>query len=281
MPQRFRPATLILVLLTMGAFFASSVHAAKKPSRKDRKAAIVLYQQGNTALTEKRFDEAAKHFEEAYRLDPNTTLLWNVARAYEKGQQWNKAAAKFRAFLATPKLSTRDKFDGQKHLALVESAIAKEKAALDKAAAVQAAADQAKAAEARRLAALNLKQSKSDDSDDTLAIVGWVNVGVGIVALGAGAGLLFAADAARSDVLEPNGMTAAGIITSVTQAEAKQIEEDANALSTGAVAALVVGGLAVSAGLALLLNDMLGGDDNEGTVTPMVGVSHLGLRGTF
>ena len=47
------------------------------------------------------FDEAAEHYEEAYRLVPDPILLFNIAQSYRLGGKPDKALNAYRSFLRT------------------------------------------------------------------------------------------------------------------------------------------------------------------------------------
>jgi tetratricopeptide (TPR) repeat protein len=73
--------------------------AAAKPSRVEKTQAKTWYSQGVAHMKAKRHREAAQSFEQAYQLDPNPNLLWNIARAYEENKDYDLAILRFSTLL--------------------------------------------------------------------------------------------------------------------------------------------------------------------------------------
>lgn len=108
---------------------------------------------------------------------------------------------------------------------------------------------------------------------------GWVTLGAGGALLITGAALHGAAAAKRSAFTSPD-KDAQGTITSPTRAQALSLREESNALDTGGVITLSIGGAAVATGIILLLLDE---GSNDTTLSPAVGEAQAGLvlRGHF
>ncbi len=99
---------------------------------------------------------------------------------------------------------------------------------------------------------------------------GWAAVTLGVVAAGAGGGLMWWADSLREDVRSAD-VSESGLVTSLTQAEAVERERDANTFATLGIAGLAAGGAALLTGVILLAT---AGDDDEPATT--LGVAPLG-----
>jgi tetratricopeptide (TPR) repeat protein len=63
------------------------------------------------------FDEAAEHYEEAYRLVPDPILLFNIAQSYRLGGKPDKALYAYRAFLRTAGSDAPNREVVEKHIA--------------------------------------------------------------------------------------------------------------------------------------------------------------------
>lgn len=61
--------------------------------------ARALFQAGTEAFTEGDFRTAGQKFEQAYRLSPSAEMAFNVARAYERMSEYDKAVRYFRIYL--------------------------------------------------------------------------------------------------------------------------------------------------------------------------------------
>lgn len=76
---------------------ASQVGATSLPAGE---RANSLYRAGEASFRDKKFEQAARFFDEAYKLDPSPVLIYNLARAYEEAGQAARAAHYFGVYLA-------------------------------------------------------------------------------------------------------------------------------------------------------------------------------------
>lgn len=77
----------------VASFLVASNVAAAEPSARE------LYESGERAYTEGRYDEAIGFFERAHALDPQAALAFNLGQAYEKAGQLARAVQSFREYL--------------------------------------------------------------------------------------------------------------------------------------------------------------------------------------
>jgi tetratricopeptide (TPR) repeat protein len=61
--------------------------------------AKTAYRQGVEFFKQKKFADAIREFNKAYRLDPNPVLVFNMARAFEELQQYDSAIEYYRKYL--------------------------------------------------------------------------------------------------------------------------------------------------------------------------------------
>src|SRR5262245_469757 len=78
----------VLVALAVALVGAPTHAAGKKPKDK----AGQLFDEGDKLYKQGQFAEAADRFSRAYEIDPEPTLLYNLARAYENMGELEKAS---------------------------------------------------------------------------------------------------------------------------------------------------------------------------------------------
>jgi len=76
--------------------------------------------QATAAYNLGHFDEAAQHYEEAYRLVPDPVLLFNIAQSYRLGGKPDKALNAYRAFLRTGDSQAPNREVAEKHIAEIK-----------------------------------------------------------------------------------------------------------------------------------------------------------------
>ena len=95
------PCRALAIALLIGPWAGSwlSAAAASEGSEADASA---LYQQGIRAAKDGRHREAGEAFIGAFELDPNPSLLWNAARSFEAGGDFDRATTLYARYLALP-----------------------------------------------------------------------------------------------------------------------------------------------------------------------------------
>ncbi len=97
-----RPALLALASLILIASMTEP--ALADPKRDDaEKRAQKLFQVGDDHYAAGRYEEAVVHFQQAYELSQQPALLFNMANAYERMGEYEKAAEHLRRYLESPK----------------------------------------------------------------------------------------------------------------------------------------------------------------------------------
>ena len=94
-------------------------------AKADKNAARAEWRDGNVAYNLGHFDDAAKHYEAAYKLVQDPAFLFNIAQSYRMGGKWDHALDLYRAFLRTtsadaPNRDTAEKFVQEIKLKLEE-----------------------------------------------------------------------------------------------------------------------------------------------------------------
>lgn len=89
-------AALIFIASTAGP-------ALGDPKEDQEQRAQKLFQVGDDHYAAGRYEEAVAHFQQAYDLSPQPALLFNMANAYERMGEYEKAADHLRRYLESPK----------------------------------------------------------------------------------------------------------------------------------------------------------------------------------
>jgi tetratricopeptide (TPR) repeat protein len=86
-----------LLVALIVVHLANPVWAA--PTKEAASQAAAAYQKGVGHFRDKAFDDAILAFSTAYRLDPNPTLIFNMARAFEEMKAYDSAIEYYRKYL--------------------------------------------------------------------------------------------------------------------------------------------------------------------------------------
>jgi len=76
--------------------------AAGEPDPADKAVADAHFSRGRELFAEKRYGEAAREFETAYRIAPHPAVLVNIALSYEESGDFVQAASWYERYLAAP-----------------------------------------------------------------------------------------------------------------------------------------------------------------------------------
>jgi tetratricopeptide (TPR) repeat protein len=180
-----------------------------------------LFKQSAERYREGRFQEALDLLTEAYTLDPNPVLLYNMARAHESLGDARRAADTYRRYLdADPKAKDRGAIE-QRIETLERQLQEREKLQRD-------ASRQPKT----RVRVVRAPPARQPNP------VPWIIAGVGVAGLGVGLGFGVAAQAAHNDAVDETTGRRAGEL----QARAERFSIVAN-VAFGVGGAAAIGGL--------------------------------------
>ncbi len=90
-------SALIAVSLSLSAHAQSPV---RETTARNAQEARRLYQSGERAFQENRFEAALRYFEQAYQIAPRPELLYNIGRAAENAQNNERAIEAYGRYLA-------------------------------------------------------------------------------------------------------------------------------------------------------------------------------------
>lgn len=241
------------------ALGSSSVHAQ---TLENRERAVELFKSSQDAYRSGRFQDAANALEEAYRLDPNPILLYNLARARESVGQLVLAREAYQRYLDEAP-EAEDRTSVAARIEALERQIA-EKARLQELVEEERRAKEqaAQAAESARLAA-------QEREGGGIGPGPWVLVGTGLATLGAGAVLgVLANDQNRSARAE------------IEQLRASQLASQAEDLALGANIAYVAGSVLTLSGIVWAVAHA-SGDKEPSDASVSIGPGGLWVTGRF
>lgn len=105
----------------------------------DEKHAVALSKAAKHEFAAGRYEQAARHFMDAYAKVPEPTLVYNAARAYQKGGKPSEALPLFRLYLSIASPSDPGRAEAQTHISAIEATLraqdakdAKERAELER-----------------------------------------------------------------------------------------------------------------------------------------------------
>jgi tetratricopeptide (TPR) repeat protein len=191
MKKASRVAIAVLVgWLTGGA-------AAAGPREEAAREAVT---RGSAAYNLGRYDEAARHYEDAYTLVQDPILLFNLGQAYRLGGKPDKALTAYRAFLRTAPPDAVAREQAQRRARELEASLAEERRRAREAPAplrpapttIPRAAPPA-IREPAPLPAMVREPAPPAPSESPFYTRAWFwTVVAGVVAVGAGGGVLYA-----------------------------------------------------------------------------------------
>ena len=270
-------AGLVAVLIVMGPTSAMAQTPQVKNLAKQR------YKVGGQLYEISQYHKALVEFQEAYRIWPKHDMLYNIARCHEVLANLEEAIKNYKLFL--------EKRPDSSHAPLVKTRIKslegrlaqKKKAEQDKAAAAKATEKpeppppvKAEVKEERpALVPAPVEEPSPVDTDHTWRwTAGWAGVGVGGAALVAGIAFGALAAGKSSDFEEQRDSGA-------SYKSLKELRDSGEQYETIGIAMMVSGGIIAAAGGAMLIWEMMGGEDEpEGTravVAPMFSEDGAGV----
>ena len=115
--------TLALLLLLVCA--TAGAQPAPPPAGDDVDIAKAHFNPGQVNYEHGRFEDAAREFEEAYRLSGKAPLLYNVGKSYDGGNDFARALDAYQRFLAAAPADNPDRDFSQKRVELLLTLVGK------------------------------------------------------------------------------------------------------------------------------------------------------------
>jgi tetratricopeptide (TPR) repeat protein len=208
------------------------------PSARERHRARELYEKSEVSYRSGRFAEAAQLLREAYRLDPNPTLLYNLARALESTGDLAGAEDAYTRFLAG-NVEPADRKVAEARLTVVRRLLADRKH-LEEAARARPPPEPAVESAPPAPPEPQPKEAEEAEAPPPRARskIPYIVGGAGLAALATGGVLGYIARSTENDAK-----------SAPTHAQLVTLDAKARRYNTGANVAFVAGGIAAAAGV--------------------------------
>jgi hypothetical protein len=256
------------VLLALGAALASATARAEAGEAPDASASRIaeLNEAGTRAYANRNYRAAIEKFVEAYAIDPDPNLLFNIARAYEKLGELDAAIEKYETFVAAPGADTEGRLKAKASLAELR---------------------QLRDAGGASTARPEGEAPASDGSSAPLPatrILPWVTLGTGVVLTGAGVTLYALGARDHGTVTKTPGYGDPSVVYPVTRAEAQAYVDSGDTKKLVGGIGMGVGGALVVTGFVLLLTGNSATASSEAarvTLSPSRDGLYAGYAGRF
>lgn len=251
-----------LVAALLASICAAPARAQDTTTDPERRA-YELFRQSEAEYRAGRFAAAVALLEEAYRLDAEPVLVYNLARAYEGMGDLERAIDAYRRYLSDEP-NARDRGAIEARLGTLTRQL-EERRALDRLRQQREVEDpdrrDPRPDPDRDDPRVDPERDqddrgrrRDDDTGDRSALVvalPWIVAGVGVAGIATGAVLGSMADARHDDAVAEPGFF-----------PAMELQQDAEGLATGANVAFVVGGVVLAGGLTWAVLTLVGGSDD-------------------
>jgi tetratricopeptide (TPR) repeat protein len=208
--------------------------AAPAAAQTDQERALTLFEESRGHYDAGRFDRAIELLQEAYRLQPEPILLYNMGRAYEGADQVREAADAYERYLNDAG-DVRDRGALEARLRTLRERIAREDAERD------------------RPAPPPPPPSGGVDPG------GWIVLGVGVAAIAVGVVLGVLSDDAHNEA-----------VAAPVHRDAVALQQSAYDYASGANAAFIAGGVIAVAGLVWGIVSIASGGPRSSAQSPLV-----------
>src|SRR6188768_1076279 len=201
---------LSVVLLAGGVALPSVARAAEPdaPAPADSARIAELNETGARAYAERHYRTAIEKFVEAYAIDHDPNLLFNIARCYEKLGDLGAAIEKYEAFVAAPGADTEGRIKAK--ASLVELQQLKEQGGATPADAAPPPGESGTTA-----------AGSGDEASSHVDVWPWVTLGAGVVVTGVGATFYALGVSDHEQVTDAAGYGDPSVVYPMTRSEAQ------------------------------------------------------------
>jgi hypothetical protein len=228
-------------LIALGVTLPTAARGAEPSADADAASSAriaELNETGARAYAERNYRAAIERFVEAYAIDHDPNLLFNIARCYEKLGDLGAAIEKYEAFVAAPGADTEGRIKAKE--SLVELRQLKEQGGVSTAAsALPAGASEGSA--------------QSAESAPGVNVWPWLTLGAGVVVTGVGVTVYALGAHDHSLVTDTKGYGDPSVVYPMTRAEAQSYIDSGNTKKLAGGIALGVGGALVATGVVWLV----------------------------
>jgi len=234
--------SLPVLLVALGVLLPSAARGAEAGGAADAAATTriaELNESGARAYAERNYRTAIEKFVEAYAIDHDPNLLFNIARCYEKLGDLDAAIEKYQAFVAAPGADTEGRIKAKESIAELEHLRNQGGVSpRDPAAPTGEAAPASAAGEA---------------SSSSFNVWPWVTLGAGVVVAGVGGAFYALGANDHAQVTDAAGYGDPSVVYPMTRAEAQDYVDSGNTKKLIGGISLGVGGALIATGVVLLV----------------------------
>jgi hypothetical protein len=231
-----------IVLVALGLALPSAARAAEPDASAPTDSARIaeLNETGARAYAERHYRTAIEKFVEAYAIDHDPNLLFNIARCYEKLGDLGAAIEKYEAFVAAPGADTEGRIKAKASLVELEE-LKQQGGVTPKDAAAPAGESETTAA------------GSGDEASSHLDIWPWVTLGAGVVVTGVGATFYALGVSDHAQVTDAAGYGDPSVVYPMTRSEAQGYVDSGNTKKLVGGIGLGLGGALIATGVVLLV----------------------------
>ncbi len=231
MPTRLVRLALATALCVAMTSMPDSARAQEPPPDTNRAAVVKLNEEGASFYQAREYRKAAEKFLAAYGIDPDPNLLFNIARCYELQGDVDGAIEKYEAYLAKPGADAEGRVKANEHLSALKKM--KSSGASSEQPPPSPSQPSPPAVEA------------NSDASGAWRTLGWVSLGVGVVAGTAGALTYVWGTNDHSEITDAKNFNQPGKTVDITQARAEDLRDSGSTKKTVGGIAMGVGGAAL------------------------------------
>ncbi|HEV8547568.1 MAG TPA: hypothetical protein VGQ57_01050 [Polyangiaceae bacterium] len=231
-----------------------------------------LNEAGTRAYAERHYRAAIEKFVEAYAIDHDPNLLFNIARCYEKLGDLGAALEKYETFVAAPGADTQGRIKAKASIAELEE--------LQKQGGVAPAG--ARAADAGSAEADPEASAETEASSPR--ILPWITLGTGVVVAGAGATLYALGLHDHAQVTDAAGYGDRTVVYPMTRSEAQAYVDAGNTKKLVGGIGMGVGGALIATGVVWLVtgtSEAAAKTAGSLTLAPSTSGCYAGYSGRF
>jgi len=261
-------------LVLPGLAFAAEPSAASAASEASPSVRIAeLNEAGARAYADRNYRAAIEKFVEAYAIDHDPNLLFNLARCYEKLGDLPAAIEKYQAFVVAPGADTEGRVKA--NVSLAELAQLRD----------QGRTKPGEGGPSDGKQSATVAGSTADSSNSSYGVLPWVTLGAGVLVAGVGGTLYALGVHDHVQVTNGSGYGVPSIVYPMTRAEAQSYVDSGTTKK-------VIGGIGLGLGGALIATSVVlfitGKSESPGsaetgrvTVAPSVNGFYAGYSGRF
>ncbi|HEX2657016.1 MAG TPA: hypothetical protein VHU40_02035 [Polyangia bacterium] len=272
-----KPTVMTVFGLVMLLFASSGARADESEASSRFASASKLSDEGLSLYKVRDYRHAIEKFLQAFALEPDPNLLYNMARCYEGIGDRDNAIEKYEDFLAKPDADPQGRYRATDALRTLREAREAKQAPAATSAPTPLIAAPAPASDSAETAPRPLPAAARED--DSFLNATTVTLGLGIVSLAAGATSYMLGVSDHHKVTGSAGYGAMGQVDPLTEAQAQAYVDAGKTKKLIGVIAMGVGGALVATSAILLMAGSNAETRAPGQVA--IGVAPMGDGGRF